>query len=146
MKGNEQSLSIIKFVFVILSHFEWQVLFFKLLLQLSSVSVNWKGALFYWWTLNQSRKPILSLTNAHSFFFEGQGALPHNVQDLSSLTRDLCPLQWKCRILSTGPPGKSHVHFLFKHEDSIKQMNLANWDQLGTLHGIQRGKIILLYH
>ena len=40
------------------------------------------------------------------FFFL---AAPYGLQDLSSQTRDgnLRPLQWKCRVLTTGLPGNS---------------------------------------
>ena len=33
------------------------------------------------------------------------------VRDLNSLARDQThtPLQWKCRVLTTGPPGKSPI-------------------------------------
>ena len=42
------------------------------------------------------------------FFFL---AAPCGMQDLSSL--NLCPLQWKCRVLTTGLPGKSKKWLLF---------------------------------
>ena len=32
---------------------------------------------------------------------------PSGMRDLNSPTRDPCPLQWKCRVLTTAPPGKS---------------------------------------
>ena len=39
-------------------------------------------------------------------------AMPFCMQDLFSPTRDgiHIPLQWKCRVLTTGPPGKSLSH------------------------------------
>ena len=36
------------------------------------------------------------------------------MQELSSLTKDQSPLQWKCRVLVTGPPGKSLKEVVFK--------------------------------
>ena len=36
-------------------------------------------------------------------------AVPHGMWDLSSSTKDWidrCPMQWKCGVLTTGPPGK----------------------------------------
>ena len=38
------------------------------------------------------------------------------MQDLSSPTQglNLCPLQWKHGVLSTGPPGKSQTKLNFK--------------------------------
>ena len=41
-------------------------------------------------------------------------AEPRGMWDLSSLTRDWthAPLQWKCRILTTGPPGDSLICLL----------------------------------
>ena len=46
-----------------------------------------------------------------SFFFL---AAPCSLQDLSSPARDgnRAP-QWKCRVLTTGPPGNSHPHLSF---------------------------------
>ena len=41
------------------------------------------------------------LTYTYSFIYFL--AAPHGMCDLSSL----CPLQWKRRVLTTGPPGKS---------------------------------------
>ena len=40
----------------------------------------------------------------------------HSRQDLSSPNQGLnpCPLQWKCRVLTTGPPGKSRWRCHFK--------------------------------
>ena len=34
------------------------------------------------------------------------------MQDLSSLIRDRT-LHWECRVLTTGPPGKSHTDGIF---------------------------------
>jgi hypothetical protein len=44
-------------------------------------------------------------------------AAPHGLQDLSSPTRNWtrAPVQWKCRVLTTGPPGNSHFNLLVYH-------------------------------
>ena len=49
----------------------------------------------------------LAILNNVFFFL----AMSHSMSDLSSLTRDQthCPLQWKCGVLTTGPPGKSEI-------------------------------------
>ena len=46
------------------------------------------------------------------FFFGSQ----HDMQDLSPPNKrsNLCHLQWGCRVLTTGPPGKSLVFFLLQ--------------------------------
>ena len=42
-------------------------------------------------------------------FFKNPSCTPSGMQDLSSLIRGgtYAPLQWKLRVLTTGPPGKS---------------------------------------
>ena len=43
------------------------------------------------------------------------------MQDLSSLTRDQThtPLHWKCRVLTTGSPGKSHSLLNFYKDNPL---------------------------
>ena len=50
---------------------------------------------------------------------------------------DLCPLQWKCAVLTTGPPEKSLMtHFKSFHADGIFQpSNIACFSSLGSLEG-----------
>ena len=44
--------------------------------------------------------------------FPFYSAVPCSMRDLSSLTRDpICPPQWKLRVLTTGPLGKSCNYF-----------------------------------
>ena len=53
--------------------------------------------------------------------------------DLSSPTRDplkLCPLQWKGRVLTTGPPGRSKVCFLHW---AISETVVCQWAQIHSI-------------
>ena len=61
-----------------------------------------------------------------SFFFFL--AVPRSMQDLSSLTRDgtRAPLQWKHRVLTTGPPGNS-PNFSFLELKCSVSCNSKNW-------------------
>ena len=42
-------------------------------------------------------------------------AAPRGMRDLSSPTQglNLCPLQWKCGVLTTGPPGSPRILILY---------------------------------
>ena len=54
--------------------------------------------------------PFLKFNFIHSFIYFY--AMPCSMWDLSSPTNRLnwYPLHWECRVLTTGPPGKSHQH------------------------------------
>ena len=65
--------------------------------------------------------PINSKCYLFLFFLVAQ----RGTWDLSSPTRvdqglNPHPLQWKCRVLTTGPPGKSHQMLSFSHRINIK--------------------------
>ena len=63
------------------------------------------------WCIGKVLVEIHRILQSQTFFFFFF-LEPHSMRDLSSLTRDwtLHPLHWKCRVLTTGPPGKSS-HF-----------------------------------
>ena len=81
----------------------------------------WKFRIFHNLHLLSIRRYLLCLFTLvlllvkTSFFLFFEGALPHGLQDLSSLTRDWTPgpQQWKRQVLTTGPPGNSQ-DFCFK--------------------------------
>ena len=45
------------------------------------------------------------------FFF----AALQGMRNFSDQGSNLRPLQWKCRVLTSGPPGKSPATLVFKH-------------------------------
>ena len=55
-------------------------------------------------------RAVLSEVFLPFFFFL---AVPHSMWDLSSLTRNPCPLHYEHEVLATGPPGKSKWEFFF---------------------------------
>ena len=60
------------------------------------------------------------------FFFFNQSNI---MQDLSSQGSDPCPLQWKCRVLTTGPPGKSQSLWFFcnRPEGFLQSSSHCSW-------------------
>ena len=68
------------------------------------------------------------------------------MRDLHSLTRDstLCPLQWKCGVLTTRPPGKSFFFFFFTIAKTCRretpcQAHLTNkWQSWNSKSGLTR--------
>ena len=75
------------------------------------------------------------------FFFFLIFGLPCGMQDLSSPTRDQthAPLQWKHRVLTIGPPGKSQLKELLKRgirdDDGKKGLCWAGGKKLKELKG-----------
>ena len=73
-------------------------------------------------------------------------AVPHGVQDFSSLTElNLCPLQWEHRVLTTEPPGKTQGYFnmyigIYKLMKFASSCRYAQWytskDLTTGFHGI----------
>ena len=41
-------------------------------------------------------------------------AAPRGMQSFPNQGSDPCPMQWKCRVSTTGPPGKSQIAILNK--------------------------------
>ena len=63
------------------------------------------------WTWWSSVYPFISWATLFFFFF-----WPSGIWYLSSPTRDQnpCPLHWKSRVLTTGPPGKFLMDYTFE--------------------------------
>ena len=71
-----------------------------------------------------------SCTKQEIFFFFSRQIMWHT--DLSSwLGIELCPLQWKCRFLTTGPPGKSQQE-IFIDNNKWEKGNYAGHLLLGS--------------
>ena len=52
---------------------------------------------------------------------------PHGLWDLNSPQgSNLCPLQWKCRVLTTGLPGNSFEDFFLPHCTSISMFSCCD--------------------
>ena len=77
---------------------------------------------------NLRRNSRLEFRWREFFFWFWFLAMPHGMRYLSSPTRDRtrAPLQWKSRILTTGPPGKS-LKWILKKFLSISFSHPTTW-------------------
>ena len=67
--------------------------------------------LFFFFFKKQSFSSAVTLVLFFKFLLKIFLAVPCSMQDLSFPGQGLnfCPLQWNCRVLTSGPPGKSSV-------------------------------------
>ena len=69
-------------------------------------------------------RPVIHVTIFFFFFFLFFGYAAQHVESLfPNQGSNLCSLQWKLGVLTTGPPGKSHViihMYIFRQFSKLK--------------------------